>query len=150
MQKKLWLSILILTLIGVPNLKTIQSTAWYQKVFPSSPQLQPEPVVEPLAVLNPKLKPVCGCESNYSPLKEPRQFNDDGSVVLGKINPLDTGMCQINQKYHLATATKMGLDIFTEQGNIKYSNWLFENEGYTPWNWSKSCWGNYVDKPVSK
>lgn len=98
--------------------------------------------VEPVKVeLNPALKRVCSCESNGRPDREPRHFEDDGVTVRkGKINPLDTGMCQINLKYHEASAAKMSLDLFKEQDNIKYANWLYKNEGLTPWNWSKQCW----------
>ncbi len=90
--------------------------------------------------LDPTLKRICSCESNGHPNGEPRQFNQDGSVVTGKINPLDTGMCQINLKYHQATAERLGYDLFTEYGNASYATYLFETQGTTPWNWSKSCW----------
>lgn len=92
-------------------------------------------------VLNPLLKPVCACESVGNRYGEPRQFNSDGTVIRGVINNQDIGMCQINLTYHGKAAEKMGIDLFTEQGNIRYANWLFEQSGYTPWNWSKPCWG---------
>lgn len=126
-------------------------------VAPPQPVLAlvPLPVIEPVATatvalklkvteavptLNPTLKRICSCESNGSPNGEPRQFNSDGTVVTGKINPLDTGMCQINLKYHQATADRLGYDLFTEYGNISYATWLYKTQGTTPWNWSKSCW----------
>lgn len=99
-----------------------------------------EKVIEPLATLYPALKPVCSCESGNGKYGEPKQFNPDGSVRFGKINPLDTGMCQINQKYWLAKSKELGFDIFTEQGNIKMANWIYEKQGLTPWDWSKECW----------
>lgn len=96
---------------------------------------------EHLATLNPALVPVCACESAYRKDGVPQQFEKDGVTVrFGRINKLDTGMCQINQKYHLAKAQSMNLDIFTEQGNIKYANYLYETEGLAPWGWSKPCW----------
>lgn len=104
-------------------------------------KLKSTPVVAaPISELEPTLKRICSCESNGHPNGEPRQFNADGTVLKGKINPLDTGMCQINLKYHESTAMKMGLDLFTAEGNFAYATWLFETQGTTPWNWSRSCW----------
>lgn len=90
--------------------------------------------------LPPTLKRICSCESNGNPNGEPKQFNSDGTVVKGKINPLDTGMCQINLKYHQATAERLDYDLFTEYGNASYAIYLYETQGTTPWNWSRSCW----------
>lgn len=86
------------------------------------------------------LKPVCSCESTGSPFNTPRQFNPDGSVVRGRINPRDIGMCQINADYHEIAAKKMNMDIYTEEGNIRYANYLYEHQGLKPWSWSKPCW----------
>lgn len=90
--------------------------------------------------LPPTLKRICSCESTGKPYNEPRQFNADGSVVKGKVNPLDTGMCQINLKYHEAAAARLDYDLFTEYGNASYAIHLYETQGTTPWNWSASCW----------
>jgi hypothetical protein len=69
-----------------------------------------------------------------------RQFNPDGSVLRGIINPHDIGIFQINEKYHLKNAQKLGFDIFTQKGNVDYAIDLMEKEGTNPWNWSKDCW----------
>jgi len=93
--------------------------------------------------LNPALQPVCACESTGSRFGTPRQYNADGTVLRGKINPNDIGMCQINtepRNGHLEASISLGLDIFTTEGNIAYANWLYEQSGLTPWNWSRSCW----------
>lgn len=90
--------------------------------------------------LLPELVPICACESTGNKNGVPRQFYDDGTLVVGKIDPDDRGACQINRRYHGAQATKMGLDIDTEEGNILYANWLYEQQGNTPWKWSASCW----------
>ncbi len=34
----------------------------------------------------------------------------------------------------------MGLDLFSEDDNIAYANWLYSNEGAKPWVWSQGCW----------
>jgi len=91
--------------------------------------------------LYPLLKRICSCESTGRPDREPQQFDKNGVVIRGKINPLDTGMCQINSAYHGDAAEKMGLDLDTEYGNATYAIYLFDTQGSTPWNWSKGCWG---------
>lgn len=89
----------------------------------------------PKTTLNPILIPICTCESGL------HHFEADGiTVKRGRVNPNDVGICQINLTYHQAQAEKMGLDLLKEEDNIKYANWLYEQSGTTPWNWSKSCW----------
>jgi hypothetical protein len=80
------------------------------------------------------LKKISWCESKN------RQFNADGSIHRGEINPQDVGKYQINEFYHLEASRKLGMDIYTEEGNTMYALYLYEHEGTTPWNWSKSCW----------
>ncbi len=84
----------------------------------------------------PVLKKIAFCESQN------RQFSDEtGKVVLrGKVNPQDVGVMQINEKYHLEAAKKLGLDIYTLEGNIDYSKHLYETQGVKPWVYSSSCW----------
>ena len=77
---------------------------------------------------------VARCESNFT------QFNPDGSVLHGVVNPSDTGIFEINQKYHLNDSIKMGLDINTIDGNIKYARYLYDTQGTAPWKASSKCW----------
>ena len=71
-----------------------------------------------------------------------RQFNKDGTIYRGKINPKDVGQFQINEFYHLESSIKLGMDIYTAYGNEDYAMYLYDTQGTTPWNWSKSnCWG---------
>ncbi len=98
-----------------------------------------EPKIE-TPTLNANLTRICSCESNGVPNKKPRHFDADGNVLRGKINNLDIGMCQINLHYHGARADKLGIDLFTEAGNIEYANMLYVEQGTQPWSWSKSCW----------
>lgn len=83
----------------------------------------------------PIMADVAYCESRY------RQFNPDGSVLRGDYNPADVGVMQINEKYHLETATKLGLNIHTLPGNMAYARYLYEKQGTRPWNYSSGCWG---------
>lgn len=78
---------------------------------------------------------IARCESGL------RQFDDQGRPLRGQINPLDTGIFQLNEKYHLANCQRLGFDIYTEKGNIDCALNLMKREGTTPWNWSRQCWG---------
>lgn len=71
-----------------------------------------------------------------------RQFNDDGTVYRGVINSEDVGKYQINEHYHLLAAQKMGIDIYTEDGNEQYAMVLYNAHGTRDWNASRSCWEN--------
>lgn len=84
--------------------------------------------------LYPVMESICTCESG-------RQFKQDGTVVRGIVNPQDIGMCQINLKYHGATAESLGYDLFTEKGNILYTNYLYDTQGAQPWYLSRQCHG---------
>ncbi len=82
----------------------------------------------------PILKRIASCESHH------RQFNDDGTVLRGHMNPQDIGYMQINEKYHLGTALKLGLDIYTLEGNLEYAKHLYRTQGVKPWIHSSHCW----------
>jgi len=73
-----------------------------------------------------------------------RQFEFPGVVLKGKINDKDIGLCQINEFWHLSEAEKLGLDIYTVEGNLKFCVWLYKKEGTEPWNWSKDNWSKKI------
>jgi len=77
---------------------------------------------------------VAYCESRFT------QFNSDGSVHRGVVNPADAGVMQINEKYHLETSKKLGLNIHTLEGNMAYGRYLYETQGTRPWEYSSHCW----------
>lgn len=113
---------------------------------PPEPQAAPEPFV-PLTRYeeNPELHEICACESTGSRYGIPRQFNADGTVLRGEINPQDVGMCQINEKYHLADSIALGYDIYTDEGNWGYAKHLHATQGSQPWSWSRHCWDWRLD-----
>lgn len=92
-------------------------------------------VVAPLQIVPQVMQNIASCESHD------QQFNADGTVYYGEINPLDTGKWQINQKYWLAKSQELGFNIFTLDGNTRMAMWIYEQDGTTPWDWSKPCWG---------
>lgn len=84
--------------------------------------------------LPPVLLAIAECESGN------RQYERNGEVLRGEINPSDIGLFQINEKYHLQTAQMLGIDIYTPEGNTAYAIYLYETEGTKPWIWSRKCW----------
>ena len=82
----------------------------------------------------PILKKIAVCESHN------RQFDENGNVLRGLVNSQDVGVMQINEKYHLKEAQKLGLDIHTLEGNIDYAKHLYETQGVRPWVHSSKCW----------
>lgn len=83
----------------------------------------------------PILKRIAFCES------QKRQFDETtGTVLRGHINSQDVGVMQINEKYHLETSKKLGLDIYTLEGNIDYAKHLYGTQGVKPWIHSSHCW----------
>jgi len=49
---------------------------------------------------------------------------------------------QINEKYHLDEAKKLGIDIYTVEGNMEFARILYDKFGTEPWNASSACWGS--------
>ena len=83
----------------------------------------------------PVLVQVARCESTF------RHTLADGSVLLGRVDPADTGVMQINKRYHGETAIKLGLDLNDIYDNMAYARYLYEKKGTQPWNASSPCWG---------
>jgi len=93
-----------------------------------------EEIVREYYEADPILANIASCESNF------RQFDKDGDVLKGRVNEKDVGVMQINIKYHLETSKKLGIDIYTLEGNLKYGKYLYETQGTSPWNASSLCW----------
>lgn len=79
---------------------------------------------------------VARCESTF------RHTLADGSVLQGVVDKDDTGVMQINKRYHEKTAIAMGLDVEDLYDNMVYARYLYEKQGVQPWNASRPCWGN--------
>ncbi|MFA6253691.1 MAG: hypothetical protein WC640_00300 [Candidatus Paceibacterota bacterium] len=85
---------------------------------------------------------IANCESTF------RQYDENGKAMRGDKNPLDVGIFQINEKYHLSQSQALGFDIHKTNDNIEYAMWLMKKEGNRHWNWSKPCWGKDTGKSV--
>ena len=95
--------------------------------------------VAPIVVVKPPeipviLKKISWCESGNM------QFEKDGSIHRGKINPKDIGKYQINERWNGEEALRLGFDIYSLEGNTKMALHLYKYQGTTPWNWSRGCW----------
>lgn len=77
---------------------------------------------------------VARCESTF------RHTLEDGTVLKGVVDKADTGVMQINKRYHEATATAMGLNLEDIYHNMAYARHLYEKQGTQPWSASAPCW----------
>lgn len=70
-----------------------------------------------------------------------RQFDKNGNVIINKQSN-DVGIFQINVHYHGETAKKLGMDIYTLEGNIAYAQYLLKTQGLNAWIHSYKNWGS--------
>ncbi len=78
---------------------------------------------------------VARCESHF------RHTLADGSILRGVVDSADTGVMQINKRYHSATAASLGLNLDDIYDNMAYARHLYEKQGTQPWSASSPCWG---------
>lgn len=136
-------ALILIFLFAVVN--TTSEAVYYEaKNVPEMTKIAPvvieTPKVDPETLL-PALKRICACESVGDPNAEPQHFESDGVTVLtGRLNNNDIGLCQISTTYWLDVAKELGYDIYTEQGNIAMANYIYEYNGSQPWFWSQHCW----------
>jgi hypothetical protein len=86
---------------------------------------------------------IARCESRY------RHYDTTGGVLRGVVNNLDRGVMQINEGYHAKTATQLGIDILTLEGNLAYARYLYQTQGTNPWVSSSPCWGSSNNSQVA-
>jgi hypothetical protein len=79
---------------------------------------------------------VARCESTF------RHVLENGSILQGRVDPADTGVMQINKRYHEASATAMNLNLDDLYHNMEFARSLYEGQGTQPWSASMPCWGN--------
>ena len=84
----------------------------------------------------PVMVEVARCESGF------RHNLKDGSVLRGRVDSADTGVMQINKRYHQSSAAAMSLNLDNIYDNMAYARHLFETQGIQPWNASARCWNN--------
>jgi len=79
---------------------------------------------------------VARCESGF------RHNLQNGLVLTGRVDSADTGVMQINKRYHSSAAAAMDLNLDDIYDNMAYARHLYETQGIRPWNSSAGCWNN--------
>ncbi len=90
---------------------------------------------------DPLMEKIAGCESTGNP-NQIIHWNTNGSLVK---NPGSSasGWAQVLLKYHSGWIASTGLDM---QDPVEYTQFvkiLLDEQGYSAWNESRSCWGKY-------
>ncbi len=121
-----------LALSGAPS----QTTATVISAMPQSQTV--EEYVRAYFDDEPIMAEIASCESHF------RQFakDKDGKIVVLQ-NPTSSavGLFQIMSSIHASFADeKLGLDVYSLQGNAAYARYIYDRQGTTPWNASKACW----------
>jgi hypothetical protein len=75
---------------------------------------------------------IAQCESGAS------HVDKNGQVLINATR--DVGYYQINVPIHGKKASEMGLNLFIEEDNKAFAEYLFNNFGSEPWVHSKKCW----------
>lgn len=86
----------------------------------------------------PAMIEVAYCESTF------RHYLSDGSVLQGRVDSADTGVMQINKRYHLNAANAMNLNLENLYDNMAYARHLYNKQGLQPWSASAPCWNRQV------
>ncbi len=81
---------------------------------------------------------IARCESAF------RHTLADGSVLQGRVDQADTGVMQINKRFHNDKAETMKLNLDDLYHNMAYARHLYETQGTQPWSASAPCWSKYV------
>lgn len=125
------------TTANVASVDSIESANVADESIKEEVQIDPqtvEEIVKEYFKETPILSKVAFCESGY------RQFDANGQVLRGVLNPKDVGVMQINEYYHLKASQDLGLDIHTLEGNMAYAKYLYDKQGTAPWIYSSKCW----------
>jgi len=101
-----------------------------------SPRTSTEKIVRSYFRDIPIMVEIARCESTF------RHKLQDGSILQGRVDPADTGVMQINKRYHEADAIAMQLNLNDIYHNMAYARHLYETQGVQPWSASMPCWGN--------
>lgn len=130
-------------MLAATNVYAIPESAEYGQIITTSaeviasttPVLNTEAMVRNYFKDEPVLVQIARCESAF------RQTLADGSILKGAVDHDDTGVMQINTRYHGREAAAMGLNLDDIYQNMAYAKHLFMTQGTKPWNSSASCWG---------
>lgn len=85
----------------------------------------------------PIMTEIARCESSL------RQYNEVGGPIENPVTH-DIGAFQINP-IHFNEFAKLGISIYTLEGNIKAARVLFDQSHLAPWRSSLTCWGDALE-----
>lgn len=102
--------------------------------FMKAPKSPLPPQQQMSSELPPLFARIAHCESRD------RQFNKNGTILRGTVNPYDIGRYQINSIHWEEEAEKLGVDIYTEDGNEAMALHIYKKFGTKPWRSSQKCW----------
>jgi hypothetical protein len=128
--------------VAMTDIATSSSKALTKKQIRKQLNSQVGPALKSYFKDAPIMERVAFCESTHT------QFISEGVVHRGVVNNKDVGIFQINEKYHLKDSKKMGIDIYSIEGNMEYAKHLYEEQGLQPWSASRPCWGKYLDLAI--
>ena len=75
----------------------------------------------------PEMVAIIDCESNFV------HYQNDGTVLRGRVHQYDTGATQINLAVHADRLRQLGLDAEKLEDNLTFARLLYDEEGSTPW-----------------
>lgn len=81
---------------------------------------------------------IARCESTF------RHTLADGTVLRGRVDSDDTGVMQINLRYHSDRAEKLNLNLEDLHDNMAFARDLYERQGTKPWKASQPCWSKSI------
>jgi hypothetical protein len=122
--------------MNVADTETVATSTEQQGTFDNSKNV--ESYLRKAYADQPLLVEIARCESTF------RQFGDNGKVIRGRVNDDDIGVMQINEMYHGETADRMGIDIYTIEGNVAFAKYLYGKYGSKPWSSSAPCWSKSI------
>ena len=133
------LAVLFATSVAIAPPETaygsIAETSNTKEIEVASNSLDTESIVRSYFRDIPVMIQVARCESTF------RQTLADGSVLRGKADSDDTGVMQINLRYHGVKAASLNLNLNDIYHNMAYARYLYETQGTQPWSASSPCWG---------
>ena len=124
--------------ISQPNMPTgvgeSRLTSYLEASYVPSTVYTPQEAIEvAFGEDSPTMLKIAQCESKT------RQWDEAGDVITNHITH-DYGIFQINE-IHLPEAKRMGIDVFSLQGNIDFAAYLFHAQHTLPWQSSHACSG---------
>jgi hypothetical protein len=122
--------VLIVGTIGVNEVQAATTTATTTYQTPAEVETKVREYFKEM----PAMIEIARCESKF------RHYTDGGSVLRGGAGGGMVGVFQFYEAVHAAGAASLGHNLTTLEGNLAYAKHVYDTQGTTPWNSSRSCW----------